>query len=257
VGYTFSSVQRLLVIFALAVVLILPADDHAVAATEECLSGWVALTFDDGPTRGRSEAVLEVLDQTGTPATFFSIGKRVGQNPDLAMAMVRSGHVVANHSWAHLDLTTLSVDEVVSSVRRTDIAYRAIGIEPLRLVRPPFLRTNGAITEALNEAGFTTILETVSSRDWSELTPEEIANRVVSRAADGSIIGLHDGHTRYEETALATEIIVERLTSEGFCFGVLDAHGEVVPAQRPEGGDTFPARARVDEMVWIKYLMGN
>lgn len=255
VGYGFITALRLLLVLAIAAALVLTAGSHAVAATDECPSGWIALTFDDGPTLGRSETVLEVLDRTGTPATFFSIGSRVARNPELAIAMARHGHVMANHTWEHLDLTTLSIDDVLSSVRRTDTAYRSIGVEPLRLVRPPFLRTTRAINDALGEAGFVTVLETVNSKDWREITPDQIAGRVVSATVDGSVIGLHDGHDRYQETADATEMIIERLAKDGFCFGVLDGNGDVIPPRVGTGTSLSLSPVEIDEMVWIKYLM--
>ncbi len=228
----------------------------ALARAANCPSGRVALTFDDGPTLGRSEAILDVLDRTRTPATFFSIGERVARNPDLALAMKQRGYVMANHTWAHLDLKSLTVDEVMASVRRTDLAFRAIGIQPLRLVRPPFLETNDAVRDALEEAGFVQILASIQSKDWSDITPEEITRRVVSRADNGSVIGLHDGVPRYEVTAVATEMIIEHLKNEGFCFGVLDGGGNVIPPRRAAATSTPLSTVGVDEMIWIEYLMG-
>jgi len=256
VEYGFNTAHRLLAILALVAALFVPAVSRATAAGDECPSGWVALTFDDGPTVGRSEAILEVLDEHGTSATFFSIGKRVALNPELAIAMVRAGHVVANHTWAHVDLTELSLDDVLSSVRRTDVAFHAIGIEPLRLVRPPFLRTNRAIHDALDAAGFVPILETLNPRDWQSITPKAIAERVISKAVDGSIIGLHDGSGRYAQTAIATGVIVDTLTDEEFCFGVLDARGDIIPPSIPDAASGSLPAVSVDEMIWIKYLMG-
>lgn len=237
--------------------LVLAANGHSVAAAEHCPSGWVALTFDDGPTYGRSEAVLAVLDRTGTRATFFSIGHRVARNPDMALAMVRGGHVVANHTWDHLDLTALSSGDIASSVRRTDVAFRAIGIDPLRLVRPPYLRTNRATHDAIHAAGFAQILETVESKDWMDIPPQQIANRVVAAAVDGAIIGLHDGHTRYLETAEATRIIIDTLANNGFCFGVLDGGSGIVPPSTSDVIPISPPTVEIDEMIWVTYLMGS
>lgn len=174
----------------------------------------------------------------------------------MALALVRAGHVVANHSWAHVDLTLLPTEEVLSSVRRTDTALRAIGVEPLRLVRPPFLRTNETIDDTLHEAGFSLILETVNSKDWMDITPEEITSRVVSGASDGAVIGLHDGTIRYGETAIAVDMIIETLTDSGFCFGVLDGDGNVVPPEPVVDRSPSPSSVEVDEMIWIKYLLG-
>jgi hypothetical protein len=56
-------------------------------------------------------------------------------------------------------------------------------------------------------------------------------------------------------SVFATEAIVDRLTDGGFCFGVLDRDGDIVPP--PAGGAAYdvPTEVDVDEGVWIDYLM--
>jgi len=77
----------------------------------------------------------------------------------------------------------------------------------------------------------------------------------VSAARDGSVIGLHDGTPEYEATALATEVIVDRLAEDGFCFGVLNRDGDIVPPTTGDAAYDVPTEVDVDEGVWIDYLM--
>ncbi|MEA2023254.1 MAG: polysaccharide deacetylase family protein [Actinomycetota bacterium] len=242
--------------FALILLAIASVGNPAEAVDNDCPAGWVALTYDDGPVPERTDAILAALDLTGTRATFFSVGRRVARNPAVALAVARRGHVITNHTWAHPDLTSLSDEEIVASVQRTDVALRAIGIQPLRLLRPPFLSTDERVLDALERAGFTQVLENLNPKDWSGISAAEIADRVVTAARDGSVIGLHDGGKEYEATAAATEVIVDRLTDDGFCFGVLDQDGNVVP---PPARDTttydVPEKVVVDENVWVRYFL--
>ncbi|MBO7188119.1 MAG: polysaccharide deacetylase family protein, partial [Tidjanibacter sp.] len=43
----------------------------------------VFLTFDDGPTPGITEYILQQLDKYNAKATFFCLGKNVEMYPDL------------------------------------------------------------------------------------------------------------------------------------------------------------------------------
>lgn len=58
------------------------------------------LTFDDGPT-SLTESVLDVLDEYNVKATFFVLGTRVNNYPNLLRRMIASGHTIGNHSKSH------------------------------------------------------------------------------------------------------------------------------------------------------------
>ena len=250
----------LLVVAAFATIALATAPRFTAPAmaSDDCPAGWVALTYDDGPIGGRTEAVLDALALTDTHATFFAVGKRVARWPEVALEVARRGHVIGNHTWAHFDMRDLSDAEIRSSVLRTDVALRAIGLHPVRLVRPPFLGAGERVANALEEDAFLIEGETLNPKDWMEdVSASLIADRVVEHAVDGAVIGLHDGHKFYDKTAEATVEIVDRLTDAGFCFGVLDPAGNIVP---PPAGDPryrIPDDVRVDEMMWVDYLMGR
>lgn len=61
----------------------------------------VALTFDDGPTEQGVETALAALRAGGARATFFLIGREVGERPHLVRRIVAEGHEIANHSLTH------------------------------------------------------------------------------------------------------------------------------------------------------------
>src|SRR5262245_57864419 len=65
----------------------------------------VALTFDDGPDGRSTPALLELLKSEGIPATFFCIGKRVAAERELTGRVAREGHLLANHTYHHSNLT--------------------------------------------------------------------------------------------------------------------------------------------------------
>ena len=65
----------------------------------------VALTFDDGPDPRCTPQLLDLLRTEKIPVAFFCIGRHVGKNPDLAVRIVREGHLLENHSYAHSNFT--------------------------------------------------------------------------------------------------------------------------------------------------------
>jgi peptidoglycan-N-acetylglucosamine deacetylase len=63
----------------------------------------VTLTFDNGPTPGVTENILEVLSSRGIRAGFFAIGEKLARAEGLALAR-RShaeGHWMGNHTFTH------------------------------------------------------------------------------------------------------------------------------------------------------------
>src|SRR5262249_4958861 len=69
--------------------------------------GRIALTFDDGPDPAPTPRILDLLGAAGHHATFFVIGERAAAHPELMTEIVRRGHAIGNHSFAHGVLTPL------------------------------------------------------------------------------------------------------------------------------------------------------
>ena len=90
----------------------------------------VCLTFDNGPTPGITEPVLEVLAEHAVPATFFAIGRKLAtpNGQQLGQRIVESGHQLGGHTWTHSVQFGLADDEVVADeLARTRAAVDAAG----------------------------------------------------------------------------------------------------------------------------------
>ncbi len=61
------------------------------------------LTFDDGPHPKGTPAVLDFLSKYNIRATFFMIGKRILEYPEIFEDVIREGHTIGNHSFSHLN----------------------------------------------------------------------------------------------------------------------------------------------------------
>ena len=69
-------------------------------------SNMVAITFDDGPSREFTPAILDILKEYDVPATFFMVGSHVEKYPDIAQRIVEEGHAVGNHTHNHRNIPT-------------------------------------------------------------------------------------------------------------------------------------------------------
>ena len=65
----------------------------------------VALTFDDGPKEGKTEPLLDMLNEKGVHATFFIIGAQVEENSEIVRRMYEEGHQIGMHTYSHVDLS--------------------------------------------------------------------------------------------------------------------------------------------------------
>jgi peptidoglycan-N-acetylglucosamine deacetylase len=101
----------------------------------------ITLTFDNGPTPGITDAVLDVLAARCVAATFFVIGTKLAK-PDaraLAERAVDEGHKVGNHTLTHtVPLGTLECDgQLATAIHEIDETQRLLGeLAPGRLFRP-------------------------------------------------------------------------------------------------------------------------
>jgi len=200
-----------------------------LASPPTCTAGWIALTYDDGPTPERTGAVLNGLASVGAKATFFTVGFMAERHPEMLTRIAEAGHTIANHSNEHEILRDLSDAAIADTINRADAAMRAAGVEPLRLVRPPGGVTNERVKRAIEGAGYREILWTSGPLDYDGKSAASIAEHVIAHAEDGAVVVLHDNSGNYLATKEATGIIVPTLEEQGYCFGVLDGSGNVVP----------------------------
>jgi peptidoglycan/xylan/chitin deacetylase (PgdA/CDA1 family) len=200
-------------VVAPAAAVVTAAPTPAVAAT---CNGYVALTFDDGPT-GSTGTLLNTLRANGARATMFNVGQKVQQNPGAAQSQVSAGMWVANHSWTHAHLTQLSQSQMQSELSQTQNAIRsATGVTP-RLFRPPYGETNGTLRSVASSLGLTEVLWDVDSQDWNGASTAAIV-QAAGRLQNGQVILMHDG---IQNTINAIPQIMSGLAGRNLCPGMI------------------------------------
>lgn len=181
----------------------------------------VALTFDDGPDPAMTSRVLDVLKRHDIKATFFVIGKKAIDNPEILVRMHDEGHIIGNHTAKHLvSFTMIGKKDVMDDLRLCDRAINMVVGERPILFRPPFGVTNPSIAKAVKEMKRVTIGWSIRSLDTKKRrSRDEICKRVVDRLHDGAIILLHD---RCHDADVLLEKIIEQIYEKGYVIKPLD-----------------------------------
>jgi peptidoglycan/xylan/chitin deacetylase (PgdA/CDA1 family) len=177
----------------------------------------VALTFDDGPDARSTPALLESLREAGVSAAFFCVGERVNANRDLAARIVREGHLLENHSYAHSNATNFfGLTRLCGELERTQtVVKEATGKSPT-LFRPPMGLSNPNVFRAARAVGLRVIGWSVRSLDTMTADPESVVKRVMSRISPGGIILLHDGNIPAERLVMTVKLLLSNLKQSGY-----------------------------------------
>jgi len=196
----------------------------------------VALTFDDGPTASGTEYILEVLKKYNIHATFFMVGEKASQYPELVAAVRSAGHdVVANHSWSHPNFHDIDVARQTGEVLRADSLTTP---DAPKLFRYPYGNSTCETNQLAHQHGYQIVGWHVDSCDWAfDKTGAIDAREAIScgvprqyqsdyvghvlaavRSRRGGIILMHEIHPN---TLKKLDSIVAQLLASGFEFGMV------------------------------------
>ncbi len=165
----------------------------------QSVTGYVALTFDDGPTPRHTARLLDGLKERNVHATFFLVGYRLEGNEALVQRIKTEGHQIGNHSYQHAQLTTLTAAQALSDLSRCDLALCTLLGEGEYWVRPPY----GSIDDqTLAGLDVPVICWSVDPLDWSDKDAQKVAAHIAQNAKDGDIILLHDCYASTVDAAL-------------------------------------------------------
>lgn len=154
----------------------------------------IALTFDDGPDAVNTDIILDILKKEQVVATFFVVGERVSRFPATIRRIFDEGHLLANHSKTHRDLTALTNEDIISL--ELDPTSRAVehitGFYPT-IMRPPYGSLRIDSTHFLVENGWQIVRWSLDTFDWDSRrnSPEQIIQRVLDLHHPNAIVLMH------------------------------------------------------------------
>ncbi|MFL5821692.1 MAG: polysaccharide deacetylase family protein [Solirubrobacteraceae bacterium] len=181
----------------------------------------VGLTFDDGPHREGTPAILECLARAGASATFFLVGEQVERDASLAAEIASAGHSIGVHAYRHRNLLRLTRRQLAADLdRAAEVIGSATGSPP-RLHRPPYGIFSPLGLRMVRRRGWRPLLWSRWGRDWSAgATATSIADLLTRRLAAGDVLLLHDADHysapgSWRRTASALPRVLEAIESRG------------------------------------------
>lgn len=140
---------------------------------------YIAWTVDDGADPEVVRAYAEFARRTGTRLTFFINGQYPAfkQHRDLLLPLVKSGQLqIANHTYSHAALTSLTDEQIVQELTRNDEEImRLFGVSSKPYFRPPYGYYDARVLAAAASCGFTRpVLWYGSLADSSNISSAEV-----------------------------------------------------------------------------------
>ncbi|MEH2626469.1 peptidoglycan/xylan/chitin deacetylase (PgdA/CDA1 family) [Bradyrhizobium sp. AZCC 1719] len=160
----------------------------------------VVLTFDDGPWRPTDQKILAALAQECVRATFFLLGRRASEHPELVRRMAAHGHTIAHHTWTHHNLKYMKpeaaigeIDKGIAAVERA-LHGTANKTPTTPFFRFPYFEMTPAMLETLQKRGIAVFGADLWASDWTPMTPAQQLKLLTDRLqiARKGIILLHD-----------------------------------------------------------------
>jgi peptidoglycan/xylan/chitin deacetylase (PgdA/CDA1 family) len=158
----------------------------------------VALTFDDGPSPATTPRVLELLAEAGVRATFFVVGRKAVEHPQLVRDIAAAGHLVGLHGFEHDRLFSLRRSrQVLDDIRRTQDVIESTGVPRPMLFRPPIGFVSHLTVSGARTAGVTLIGCSARALDgFRSASADKVAERLLRALGPGALLAMHDAAER-------------------------------------------------------------
>jgi peptidoglycan/xylan/chitin deacetylase (PgdA/CDA1 family) len=190
----------------------------------------VYLTFDDGPNPAVTGELLDLLKDRQVRATFFLIPEHVTEDTaPLVRRMFEEGHGVAQHSGNRWLMTYTPGRLAARLGAEADRIEKLAGQAPCPLFRPHAGWRSVPMMMGVSRRGYRLAGWSWMTWDWNWFRPrtgERVAAQVISNAAPGKIVVIHDGHhvnpradRRY--ALEASRRVIDGLRARGFEFASL------------------------------------
>jgi len=170
------------------------------------------ITFDDGPHPEITPRILEILSKFHAKVTFFQLGSKVLQYPDLHKRCISEGHSIGNHGHNHLKATKTNAEKFMKNISqgraitKTDLYRPAYGILPLK-VKSRILKQNKVIMWDVMPGDFD-----------AQVKSDKCLNSILKNASEGSIIVLHENDKSRRNVLSVLPKLLKHYSSLGYSF---------------------------------------
>jgi len=170
------------------------------------------LTFDDGPIKGVTERLLDLLQAHNAKATFFCIGKNVKKNPEIFERIIQEGHTVGNHTFNHSNGWKSTNMSYLKDVQAFQELYQS------PYFRPPYGKMKPAQIAALKKQYKIMMWSALSMDFHPSVSAEKCYENANSKLKAGDILLFHDSEKAGHKMMYAVERILKERSIEGYKF---------------------------------------
>ena len=179
------------------------------------------LTFDDGPTPGITEFVLDTLSSFGAKATFFCIGDNIRRHPVLGQRIRAEGHSVGNHTQTHLNGWKTPGNRYLADVAAGQESLKAVLGQGSGLFRPPYGKAGCQSARQLLKT-YQVIMWDVLPGDFHlGRSPEIVTNHILEKSRSGSLVVLHDSIKCAEKVRYTLPRVLAYFQEKGYVFAAI------------------------------------
>lgn len=173
--------------------------------------GHLDLTFDDGPNPETTPQILEILNKNNKIATFFIVGEKALENPEIVKGAYNKGHKIGIHCYNHTHPLFWGPLKTKKDMEKSLEVFKKLEIIP-SYYRPPHGFVNLSMIYLLNSWKLPLKLWTNIPGDWKDNKDwEEIYREIKREKIKGGIICLHDSNHKISTKTKANENTIKAL----------------------------------------------
>lgn len=172
----------------------------------------IYLSFDDGPHPEITPIILEILSKYCAKVTFFQLGSKVVNHPDLYELCCREGHTVGNHGFEHLDAWLTQPKKFVQNM------IKGRDVTKSNLYRPAYGRLPLFSTSRITSSNTLIMWDLLSGDFDSRISPIKCKNLILNHTKNGSIVVLHENEKSKNKVLSILPEILEYFIDKGFAF---------------------------------------
>lgn len=171
--------------------------------------GYVALSFDDGPSKYTKE-IVDILAEHEVAATFLFVGNKVARNVEAVKYASEHQMSIGSHSWDHSKMTDNGVNENQNNLAKANQALEQITQSPITIFRPPYGAINDKLAAKVTEQQMKVLLWNRDSEDWRRKTPEDVIQFVHHTDPSGAIYLFHEKKITVEALPAIIQYLQEK-----------------------------------------------
>lgn len=151
----------------------------------------IAITINCLESSDNIEKILEILNESSVKATFCVYGEWVKKYPELTKKINENGHCIANMSNTYTDMSELSYEEDLKSIKEGGNKVNTLINKKIKLFKCPYGKYSDDLIKSAKDNGYTVIGFNIDTLDYQGLEANVIWDNIKNKITNGSIISMN------------------------------------------------------------------